>query len=59
MKVKTRHCAMTALAALSIGVACGGASTARASDADESVAFVQENLDSNIEGRAKECRENG
>jgi uncharacterized protein (TIGR03118 family) len=53
MKVKTRHCVMAALAALSIGVACGGASTARASDADESVAFVQENLDSNIEGRAK------
>ena len=44
--------ALGTLVALSIGVACGGATAAHANDHDESVAFVQTNLDSNIAGRA-------
>jgi uncharacterized protein (TIGR03118 family) len=52
MKVTSRQTALGACLAISTAIACGSATAAWASDSDESVAFVQKNLDSNIEGRA-------
>jgi uncharacterized protein (TIGR03118 family) len=54
MKVTNQHLALAASIALSVGLVCGTATAVRANDgdADDSVAFVQTNLDSNIEGRA-------
>lgn len=52
MKVSSRRTTLRALLTVSVAVACGSATAAWASDSDEGVAFVQRNLDSNIEGRA-------
>ena len=57
MNVSKRYIASTASMALIAGLAIGAAAAARASEAEpsheNSVAFVQTNLDSNIAGRAK------
>jgi uncharacterized protein (TIGR03118 family) len=56
MNVTNQTLALATSIALSVGLICGTATAVRANDggdADDSVAFVQTNLDSNIAGRAK------
>jgi uncharacterized protein (TIGR03118 family) len=56
MKVKNPHLVLAATVALTAGLICGTAPAAFANDgdgdADDTVAFIQRNLDSNIAGRA-------